>query len=146
MPTDTCVIESREREHEQIATKANAEKEIDKAIKWVREEDKKMDEKYSRGPQPEQSTHYHIVRSLIKALQQAERERDAAVADLDALKDSGFCNSCVGCNAPHSESITYCTDWKRRGLPQDGEGNETENRITVCRVACRDYGQDVVEF
>jgi hypothetical protein len=61
------------------------------------------------------------IAALTARAEQAERERDAAVADLDALKDSGFCNSCVGCNAPHSESITYCTDWKRRGLPQEGE-------------------------
>ena len=59
--------------------------------------------------------------ALTARAEQAERERDAAVADLDTLKDSGFCNSCVGCNAPHSESITYCTDWTRRGLPQAGE-------------------------
>jgi len=63
----------------------------------------------------------HQIADLTARAEQAEKERDAAVADLDALKDSGFCNSCVGCNAPHSESITYCTDWKRRGLPQEGE-------------------------
>jgi hypothetical protein len=62
------------------------------------------------------------IAALTARAEQAEKQRDAAIADLDALKDSGFCNSCVGCNAPHSESITYCTDWKRRGLPQDGEG------------------------
>ena len=131
MPTDTCVIESREREHEQIATKANAEKEIDKAIKWVREEDKKMDEKYSRGPQPEQSTHYHIVRSLIKALQQAERERDAAVAVIGIqakqLKESHvvLCNICkfedmIGC--VHKNHCDGYQLFKWRGQPQDGEG------------------------
>ena len=131
MPTDTCVIESREREHEQIATKANAEKEIDKAIKWVREEDKKMDEKYSRGPQPEQSTHYHIVRSLIKALQQAERERDAAVAVIGIqakqLKESHvvLCNICkfedmIGC--VHKNHCDGYQLFKWRGLPHDGEG------------------------
>ena len=62
-----------------------------------------------------------IIKELTARAESAERERDAVIADLDALKDSGFCNSCVGCNAPYSESITYCTDWKRRGLPQDGE-------------------------
>lgn len=132
MPTDTCVIESREREHEQIATKANAEKEIEKAIKWVREEDKKMDEKYSRGPQPEQSTNYHIVRSLIKALQQTERERDAAVAVIGIqakqLKESHvvLCNICkfedmIGC--VHKNHCDGYQLFKWRGLqPQEGEG------------------------
>lgn len=144
MPTDTCVIESREREHEQIATKANAEKEIDKAIKWVREEDKKMDEKYSRGPQPEQSTHYHIVRSLIKALQQAERERDAAKADMklivDAVRethcDETCCFACKhDCDTSINDSGEFnnecpgfdkddCFEW--RGLPQEGEGERCQ--------------------
>ena len=62
------------------------------------------------------------IANLTARAEQAERERDAVVADLDVLKDSGFCNSCVGCNAPHSEAITYCTDWTRHGQPQDGEG------------------------
>ena len=62
------------------------------------------------------------LKAMTERAEQAERERDAAIADLDALKDSGLCNSCVGCNAPHSESITYCTDWTRRGLPKEGEG------------------------
>ena len=56
-------------------------------------------------------------------LEKAEAERDAAIEDLDVLKDSGFCNSCIGCNAPHSEAITYCTDWTRRGQPQDKNNN-----------------------
>lgn len=130
MPTDTCVIESREREHEQIATKANAEKEIDKAIKWVREEDKKMDEKYSRGPQPEQSTHYHIVRSLIKALQQAERERDAVVRcskckHLEVLNNETMYAMCrkFGHKFRQFEADTRgtgCTQGERG--QQDGEG------------------------
>ena len=72
----------------------------------------------------EQTSKQYVVAvcGLTARAEQAERERDAAVADLDVLKDSGFCTSCIGCNAPHSEAITYCTDWTRHGQPQDGEG------------------------
>lgn len=53
-------------------------------------------------------------------IEQLQAELLQKTQQLSDLKDSGFCGSCTGCNAPHDPNrTTWCNDWAWRG-PQEG--------------------------
>ena len=139
MPTDECVIENCEQSKKNRPDKISFEREIENAKKWLAKENLEFTEKYpNQIPQPEQTEHYEIIRSLFRCVnvltaraEQAERERDAAVAVIGIqakqLKESHvvLCNICkfedmIGC--VHKNHCDGYQLFKWRGLPQDGEG------------------------
>jgi len=61
------------------------------------------------------------VATLTARAEQAERERDAAVHDIEwAIFDAGLCNLCL--NRRGDDCVAKKCKPKWRGLPQDGEG------------------------
>lgn len=71
----------------------------------------------------------HLLEDALAYIQQLERERDAAVEDLETMgEDRAYCDTCLHNNTNHKEEpCSSCmsgyliNNWQWRGVPQEVE-------------------------